>query len=302
MFFFFGYQHRWIWVIHGSPIPRSQMSGILRWTVIENMALKYGPWSFGGSRGHLETIWLASITATVSTVSHGFQREPSIWLTQVVWVFGLTCENRCTVFANPGIMQRKRDEKSGTNVSTNVLSYSFYDSRVQLVALGGMSNMLNTGFLRQVAHLRLSLAILTSQCMRKFLARENSRVLLRQMLWPCVQICQESLRTVALGGMKWDPLSSIFVSTRAIKTAGFMILRNSMWIIRHLDWFVFLRPQLDITCGPLPNPQSNRCTVPTFASSQSLQIPRRIGPEVDYQPSFPPSNYVHHYISSFHRG
>lgn len=145
-------------VIHGSPIPRSQMSGILRWTVIENMALAYGPWSFGGSRGHLETIWLASITATVSTVSHGFQREPSIWLTQVVWVFGLTCENRCTVFANSGIMQRKRDEKSGTNVSTNVLSYSFYDSRVQLVALGGMSNMLNTGFLRQVAHLRLSLA------------------------------------------------------------------------------------------------------------------------------------------------
>ena len=150
---FHGYQHRWIWVTHGS----STFSDV--WHSQVDSHRKHGPgiWPLvvWRVRGHLETIWLASITATVSTVSHGFHREPSIWLTQVVWVFGLTCENRCTVIANPGIMQRKRDEKSGTNVSTNVLSCSFYDSRVQLVALGGMSNMLNTGFLSCTSKIEL---------------------------------------------------------------------------------------------------------------------------------------------------
>ncbi len=36
----------------------------------------------------------------------------------------------------------KKDEKSGTNASTNVLGCFFHDSMVQSVALGRMLNML----------------------------------------------------------------------------------------------------------------------------------------------------------------
>ena len=58
--------------------------------------------------------------------------------------------------AKPGIVQRKKMKRVAP--THPLLGCFFHDSMVQPVALGRMLNMLNTSFLRQVAHVALNLA------------------------------------------------------------------------------------------------------------------------------------------------